>query len=145
VAESPDSIVERLRASGLRCTPQRYGVLNYLASGPFHSTADEIYTALTEREPLVSRATVYNTLRELTRARLVREFPSESTAARYDANLHPHHHFVCDRCGGVEDLEWFDLPRHAGHHELGGHRIRSYEVIFRGTCRRCTGSSAGSR
>jgi Fe2+ or Zn2+ uptake regulation protein len=52
---------------------------------------------------------------------------------------------VCDQCGGVEDLAWFDLPRQSGQAELGGHSIRSYEVIFRGTCRRCTSKSAGAR
>ena len=140
----PD-IEHHLRSSGLRCTVQRFGVLKYLASEPVHATADEIYSALNRSEPLVSRATVYNTLKELTRAGLVREFPSEGSAARYDANLHRHHHFVCDQCGGVEDLAWFDLPRQSDQAELGGHSIRSYEVIFRGTCRRCTSKSAGAR
>ena len=134
---APD-IEQCLRASGLRCTPQRFGVLRYLADGPHHATAEEIFTALTRKGPLVSRATVYNTLKELARAGLVREFPSEGNAARYDASLDPHHHFVCDGCGSVEDLAWFELPAGAGKAGLGGHRIRSYEVIFRGTCRRCS-------
>jgi Fur family peroxide stress response transcriptional regulator len=137
----PD-IEHHLRSSGLRCTAQRFGVLQYLAGEPVHATADEIYHALNRSQPLVSRATVYNTLNELTRAGLVREFPSAGSAARYDANLHRHHHFVCDHCGGVEDLAWFDLPSQSG---LGGHSIRSYEVIFRGTCRGCTSKSAGGR
>lgn len=120
------------------------GVLEYLASGPFHATADEIFTALTKNAPVVSRATVYNTLKELTRAGLVREFPSESNAARYDANLHRHHHFVCDQCGAVEDVAWFDLPKQPGHPDLQGHNIRGYEVIFRGTCGHCNGPAGAN-
>jgi len=142
VRSAVSDIEHHLRSSGLRFTAQRYGVLKYLASGQFHATADEIYVALTEHEPLVSRATVYNTLNELTRAGLVREFPSGSNAARYDANLHPHHHFVCDSCGTVEDIAWFGLPRQSGHPDLGGHNIRSYEVVFRGTCGKCSQNDA---
>jgi Fur family peroxide stress response transcriptional regulator len=147
VPDSPDHVLELLRSSGLRCTPQRYDVLNYLAVEPVHATADEIYSTLNRHQPRVSRATVYNTLKELTCAGLLREFPSEGSAARYDGNLNPHHHFVCDQCGAVEDVEWFDLPhpfdQSAGQSGLGGHNIRSYDVVFRGTCRLCSSQAAG--
>lgn len=133
---------EYFRASGLRCTAQRYIVLEYLCKGPVHAAADEIFAALNRRLPLVSLATVYNTLRELTEAGLVREFPSEGKAARFDANLHPHHHFVCDACGKVDDIDWFEIPERTRKPALGARSIRDYEVIFHGTCERCGKSPA---
>jgi Fur family peroxide stress response transcriptional regulator len=94
----------------MRRTPQRRDVLEYLVRKPVHATADEIFEALTRRDPRVSRATVYNVLRDLCGTSLVRQGPGEGKAARFDANLHGHHHFVCDQCGGVEDIEWFHIP-----------------------------------
>lgn len=112
---------------------QRYDVLAFLARHPIHATAQEIHGAHNRRNPRVSRATVYNCLRKLVRTGPVREVPADGKAARYDANLHKHNHFVCDRCGAVEDLEWFEIPT------PGERRVRDYEVIFHGVCARCAG------
>ena len=132
----PD-LEQHLRDSGIRRTAQRYGILEYLCQSAVHATADEIFAALNGRFPLVSRATVYNTLRDLTRAGLVRELPWEGKAARYDANLHRHHHFVCDGCGVVEDVPWFDIPAHTGPETGSGRVVRAYEVTLRGNCAKC--------
>jgi len=126
-------------AADVRPTVQRYAVLEHLARHGVHATAEEIFRAVNEQNPRASRATVYNSLKSLTRAGLVREVISEGKAARYDAALHPHHHFVCDRCGGVEDIGWFDLPL-AVRQSLGARQPRSFEVVFRGLCEKCRGS-----
>ena len=60
----PD-IEDSLRRAGLRCTPQRYGVMDFLLRRPVHATADEIHRALNRSGPRASRATVYNSLRAL--------------------------------------------------------------------------------
>ncbi len=130
-------IEERLRASGLRRTAQRYGVLEFLTRRPIHATADEIFIALNRKLPLVSRATVYNALRDLSRAGLIRELASEGTAALFDANLRPHHHFLCEKCGALDDIEWFEIPDRARQSVAEGREVRSYEVTFRGICGRC--------
>jgi Fur family peroxide stress response transcriptional regulator len=130
------SIDEALSAAGLRRTPQRIALLDYLLRHPDHATVDELWPALKKHRVCASRATVYNTLHSLVKAGLVREFKLDARAARYDALLDPHHHFICDRCGGVEDLEWFPVP--AIRQSRSGRRsIRSYEVIVRGTCVKC--------
>jgi len=123
--------------AALRPTAQRYAVLEYLAKYDVHATADQIFDAVNRNDPRASRATVYNNLRALAKAGLVREVSSEGKAARYDANLHPHHHFICDMCGVVEDISWVDLPDGAAGAALGGRRIRNYEIVFRGSCLKC--------
>ena len=60
----PD-IEDSFRRAGLRCTPQRYGVMDFLVRRPVHATADEIHRALNRSGPRASRATVYNSLRAL--------------------------------------------------------------------------------
>jgi Fur family peroxide stress response transcriptional regulator len=136
---------EAFRAAALRPTPQRYAVLEFLARRPIHATAEEILDAVNRAHPRASRATVYNNLRSLTRAGLVREVISEGKAARFDANLRRHHHFVCEGCGAVEDIAWFDLPAAAGASSLGGRAVRSYEVTFRGLCQGCAAARAKER
>jgi len=128
---------QHFQRAGLRSTPQRRDVLEYLVRKPIHATADEIYEALTRRDPRVSRATVYNCLRDLSRTGLVRQVPAEGKAARFDANLHPHHHFVCDKCGGVEDIEWFDIPVSSWKAAAQGRRVREPEVVLHGLCAHC--------
>jgi len=131
-----NKIEQAIRAAGLRCTPQRLAVLDYLVRHPDHATVDELWPALNRRHAQASRATVYNTLHTLAEAGLVREFKLDGNAARYDACLEPHHHFVCDRCGGVEDLEWFEVPA-LERKRAGVRSIRSYEIVVRGVCSKC--------
>jgi Fe2+ or Zn2+ uptake regulation protein len=133
---STTHIDDALRTAGLRRTPQRVAVLDYLLRHPDHATVEELWPALNRKHTLASRATVYNTLHSLVNAGLVREFKLDANAARYDACLHPHHHFVCDRCGVVEDLDWFEVPALA-RSRSGARRIRSYEVVVRGVCAKC--------
>jgi Fe2+ or Zn2+ uptake regulation protein len=101
-----------------------------------HPTAAEIFEAVNRMDPRSSRATIYNNLRDLVQAGLVREVAVEGRAARFDAKGMRHHHFICDRCGNVEDLEWYSVPKpRAG--SLGKRILRECELIFRGLCEKC--------
>lgn len=133
---TPAEIRKFLEASGLRCTPQRYAVMEFLMTHKGHPTAAEIFQAVNRRDPRCSRATTYNNLRDLVEAGLVREVAVEGRAARFDAKGARHHHFICDRCGNVEDLDWYEVPRPASR-SLGRRILRQYELIFRGLCTRC--------
>jgi Fe2+ or Zn2+ uptake regulation protein len=101
-----------------------------------HPTASEIFKAVNRVDPRSSRATTYNNLRDLVQAGLVREVAVEGRAARFDAKGIRHHHFICDRCGNVEDMEWYDVPKPAAG-SLGKRILRECELIFRGLCRKC--------
>src|SRR3954463_9113801 len=102
-------IIKRsLADSGLRSTPQRYPVMAFLMDQCGHPTAAEIFEAVNRIDPRASRATIYNNLRDLVQAGLVREVAVEGRAARFDAKGSHHHHFICDSCGKVEDVDWYD-------------------------------------
>ena len=131
-----EAIKRSLEASGLRCTPQRYGVMAFLMEHTGHPTAAEIFAALNRRDPRSTRATTYNNLRDLVKAGLVREVAVEGRAARFDAKGIRHHHFICDRCGNVEDIEWYAVPKPAAR-SLGKRILRECELIFRGLCAKC--------
>ena len=131
-----EAIKRSLESSGLRSTRQRYAVMAFLIQHPRHPTAAEIFHAVNRLDPRSSRATIYNNLRDLVEAGLVREVAAEGRAARFDATGRRHHHFICDRCGNVEDLEWYDVPRPASR-SLGKRILRECELIFRGLCAKC--------
>lgn len=130
------AIKRSLEAKGLRCTPQRYAVMAFLMEQNSHPTAAETFEAVNRLDPRSSRATTYNNLRDLVKAGLVREVALEGRAARYDAKGMRHHHFICDRCGDVEDMQWYDVPRPASS-SLGTRVLRECELILRGLCRKC--------
>ena len=136
-----EAIRRSLEGSGLRCTPQRYAVMAFLKEHTGHPTAAEILEAVNRVDPRCSRATTYNNLRALVQAGLVREVAVEGRAARFDAKGVRHHHFICDRCGNVEDMDWYDVPRPAPR-SLGKRILRECELIFRGLCTRCAPRSA---
>ena len=136
-----EEIRRSLESSGLRCTAQRYGVMAFLMEHPGHPTAAEIFEAVNRLDPRSSRATIYNNLRDLVEAGLVREVAVEGRAARFDAKAKRHHHFICDRCGNVEDIEWYDVPKPESA-ALGKRILREYELIVRGLCTRCAARRA---
>src|SRR6185437_11396393 len=131
-----DAIKRSLAGSGLRSTPQRYAVMSFLMEQAGHPTAAEIFEAVNRVDPRSSRATIYNNLRDLVQAGLVREVAVEGRAARFDVKGMRHHHFICDRCGNVEDMEWYKVPR-PGSRSLGKRVLRESELIFRGLCAKC--------
>jgi Fe2+ or Zn2+ uptake regulation protein len=131
-----EAIKRSLENSGLRCTPQRYAVMAFLMGQNGHPTAGEIFEAVNRMDPRSSRATTYNNLRDLVKAGLVREVAVEGRAAQFDAKGVRHHHFICDRCGSVEDMEWYDVPKPASA-SLGKRVLRECELIFRGLCAKC--------
>jgi len=131
-----ESIRQCLESSGLRFTPQRHCVMAFLMEHTGHPTAAEIFAAVNRVDPRSSRATTYNNLRDLVQAGLVREVAVEGRSARFDAKGIQHHHFICDRCGNVEDVEWYDVPKPAPG-SLGKRVLRECELIARGLCATC--------
>jgi Fe2+ or Zn2+ uptake regulation protein len=131
-----DAIKRSLAGRGLRSTPQRYAVMAFLMEQTGHPTAVEIFEAVNRVDPRSSRATIYNNLRDLVQAGLVREVAVEGRAARFDAKGMRHHHFICDRCGNVEDLDWYAVRRPTAG-SLGKRVLRECELILRGLCTKC--------
>ena len=137
--ETRDNVEARLREAELRLTPQRFAVLEYLTRAPGHPTADQIAAEINRRFPRASRATVYNALKALRDAGLVREVATEEALTRYESNVEPHHHFVCRSCGRIEDVPTgsFHVPTPA--RVEGGHEVETVEVTLRGLCGACKG------
>lgn len=88
-------------------TRQRQVVLEVIRHTSAHPTAAEVFESARRAMPTISFATVYNSLRYLKEAGLVREVAFGSGASRYDGETSRHDHAMCSRCGKLAD---FDLP-----------------------------------
>jgi Fur family peroxide stress response transcriptional regulator len=108
-----DRRVERLkalsRAAGLKLTHQRLEVFREVAASLEHPDADTLFRAVRRRVPTVSLDTVYRTLWRLNDLGLIRTLGPRRESVRFDANLAPHHHYVCVRCGLARDFESAEL------------------------------------
>jgi Fur family peroxide stress response transcriptional regulator len=135
----------RCRQLGTPLTVQRRAVLAALAARDDHPTADRVFRDVSRRLPGVSRGTTYRTLDTLVALGLVVKVSHPGSSARYDAKVDRHHHLICDRCGGMTDLDSdaldrVQLPELAGT----GFHVRDFSVHVRGLCQRCTTASPGS-
>lgn len=127
-----------LKESGVRITPQRHAILEYLISCEMHPTADEIYKALEGDFPNMSVATVYNNLRVFRNAGLVKELTYGDASSRFDFVTHDHYHIICDSCGKIVDFHHPGLEEveHLASHVTGFH-VNSHRLEVYGTCPEC--------
>ena len=132
-----DKIVEILKSKGLRVTPQRFAVYSNLLNRQDHPTAEQILVSLNKDSPTSSQATVYSSLQALRDVGLVREVLLDEGVCRYDANIAPHHHFRCHKCGKIEDIGWEQVE---GINFTGlrpGLTVEKYELTIWGVCDCC--------
>lgn len=146
--ERVESMLACVRSAGLKLTPQRIAIVRELAADPAHPTAQELFERLRPALPTMSFATVYNTLDALAAAGLCAALSLSPGASRFDPNMAPHHHAVCDRCGSVRDVpceaaaaEPPRAPSPPALHAAPGFVVRSVERIYRGLCAACAKDS----
>lgn len=128
----------KLKESGVRITPQRYAVLEYLLTSMSHPTADEIYKALEDRFPNMSVATVYNNLRVLKNIGLVKELTYGDDSSRFDCNLTEHYHVMCETCGDIVDFDYPPLDEvEAFAEKMTGFKVSHHRMELYGECPKC--------
>lgn len=131
-----DAKKEQYRDAGLRLTPQRLAILDYLKGNTKHPSAEDVYKAVVRKFPTMSFATVYNTLERLKRRGMVAELPLEAGRKRFDPDIRPHHHLICIICKRIVDVYNTSQPalpraKRAGFEVLGSH------IEFFGVCPDC--------
>jgi len=120
-----------LRAHGVQPSVQRLAVAEYVLHTDAHPSADQVWTRVREGFPMISRATVYNTLNLLVRRRLLRQLVLAEGRVVFDPNVAPHHHFIDDASGAIHDVPW-DALEVRRVDRLQGLAVREYQVVLRG-------------
>ena len=120
-----------LEACGVRATTPRLAVAAYVLATHEHPSADKIWERARQLAPMISRASVYNTLTLFVKKGLLRELVLDQGRVVYDPKVDRHHHFIDERSGQIHDVPWEALE--VKHIEgLKGFDVREYQVVLRG-------------
>jgi Fur family ferric uptake transcriptional regulator len=134
-----------LRGVALRVTRPRVAVLSAVHDHP-HADTDSIIGVVREHLSEVSHQAVYDVLRALTAAGLVRRIQPTGSVARYEARVGDnHHHVVCRSCGAIADVDCAVgyTPCLAATDD-SGYEIDEAEVIYWGRCSECVAATPAS-
>jgi Fe2+ or Zn2+ uptake regulation protein len=132
-----------LRGAGLRVTRPRLAVLSAVHDHP-HADTHSLIDGVRRDHGEVSHQAVYDVLRDLTDAGLVRRFQPTGSLARYEARVADnHHHVVCRSCGAIVDVDCAvgDAPCLTAADDAG-YEIDRAEVIYWGRCPECVAAAS---
>ena len=134
-----------LREARLRVTRPRVAGLAAVHAHP-HADTDSIIGAVRTELPAVSHQAVYDVLRALTSAGLVRRIQPAGSVARYESRVGDnHHHVVCRSCGAIADVDCAvgAAPCLTASDDRG-FSIDEAEVTYRGVCPECVAAPVTS-
>lgn len=132
------NVVERLTEYGIKLSVQRIAIMEYLMTHRTHPTADEVYMALCDAIPTLSKTTVYNTLKLFVDQQAALMLTIDDKNVHFDGDTSLHSHFLCRRCGRVFDLPYSGKKREAREHLIGGHAVEEIHHYYKGICKDCS-------
>ena len=97
-------LVDRLRKSSVRVTPQRLAIAEAVLNSTDHPSVQQINERVRDHFPSMTLATIYSTLSVLQRSGLIQELPF-NRMSRYEPNMDPHVNLVCIGCENVTDAD----------------------------------------
>lgn len=118
-----------------RATTQKQQILTYLRSTKLHPTAEDVYDAVRQRLPQISKGTVYRNLDQFVRNSVIREIPG--VQKRFDANLSTHSHFCCEKCDRIVDICDDPINNSNVDYAKDYGNVVACDVYFRGVCNTC--------
>ena len=135
--------VKMLRENSIKTTLQRLEILRYLDDHRTHPMADQIYLDLKEKNPSLSKTTVYNSLKIFKEHGIIQTLTISSSEIRYDFKCTIHHHFLCKKCGRIIDIN-SSCP-HIEKIRKEGYQIDEVHGYFKGICKKCIKKGFGSK
>ncbi|MDR7855294.1 Fur family transcriptional regulator [Tissierella sp.] len=130
-----ENLSQELKNKNIRLSHQRLKVLEYMTNNRCHPTVDQIYNDLHKEIPSLSKTTIYNTLKTLIEANLVKIINIEDNETRYDIVTNNHGHFKCQSCGNIYDFE-INIDSFNSK-DLDYFKIDSKDIYFKGVCPNC--------
>jgi Fe2+ or Zn2+ uptake regulation protein len=124
-------LIEQLRTHGIQPSAQRVAVAEYVLGAVEHPSADQVWARVRARFPLISRATVYNTLNLFVEKGLVRSLVLAEGRVVFDPKTDRHHHFIDEATGQIYDIPW-SAVQVSRIGAIDGFDVREYQVVMRG-------------
>lgn len=123
-----------LKAYNIGRTQPRVAIMDYLMRHHTHPCVDTIYNALREECAGLSRTTVYNTVKLLAERGAVTLLSIDERNICVDANITPHAHLQCKKCGKIVDLP---LGRLEERTIIEGNLVQETHLYYKGICKDC--------
>lgn len=141
------TLVDRLRARGIRITPQRGMILQAIEAMPGHLTAEAVYAAVQAHSPYVNLATVYRTLDLLKSLDLITDTDMGTGATHYALRSHAdHHHAICRLCHHSVEFPNHLLDALIDELRMGyGFGVEANHIVVFGICAACAEREAQGR
>ena len=130
--------VDRLVKYGIKPSVQRIAIMDYLMTHRTHPTADEVYMALCDSIPTLSKTTVYNTLKLFVEQQAALMLTINDKNVHFDGDTSLHSHFFCRKCGRVYDLPYSGKKREARELQIEGHAVEEIHHYYKGICKECS-------
>src|SRR5512138_1205734 len=122
-------VKDLLKQHGIQPSAHRVAVGEYVLMTDEHPSADRVWAAVRERFPMISRATVYNTLNLFVEKKLLRELHLAPDSVVFDPNMDRHHHLIDDDTGKIHDIEWDEVDVR-NIRTVGKFEIVDYQVVM---------------
>lgn len=121
----------RLEEHGIKASAHRVAIASYVLHTDEHPSADDVWARVKQAFPMVSRATIYNTLNLFVEKGLLRHLVLTEGRLVFDSNVEKHHHFIDEGTGQIYDLPW-DTLKVSRVKQIKGFDVRDYQVLLRG-------------
>jgi Fur family transcriptional regulator, peroxide stress response regulator len=139
-----ETIIQKLRDSGHKITPQRLAIVGILAESSGHPSVENIHTEIAKDFPTMSLATVYRNIVLIKSLGEILELGFPDGSNRYDGNKpYPHPHVMCIKCKKIVDPELDSLDELKKEVALETNfKILNHRLDFFGICRDCMAENA---
>ena len=124
-------VIKLLRDRGIQPSAQRVAVAQYALTTEDHPSADQVWARVRKSFPMISRATVYNTLNLFVAKGLLQPLVLAEGKVVFDPKVDRHHHFIDEDTGSIHDVPWQALEV-KNIQALRGYDVRQYQVVLRG-------------
>ena len=126
-----DDVIKILTELGIQPSAQRIAVAEYVLHTDEHPSADQVFAQVSANFPMISRATIYNTLNLFVEKGMLRMLHIAEGKVVFDPRMSPHHHFIDDETGAIQDIDWHQLQV-SNLNSLKAFEVSDYQVILRG-------------
>ncbi|MDO4295566.1 MAG: transcriptional repressor [bacterium] len=104
----------------------------------YHATADEIYDAIIQKHPHISKGTVYRNLNRLALMGQIRKIEVPGGADRFEHLCQEHYHIKCEKCGQIFDVDMeYIVGLEQSIRNTHGFHFTGHDIVFRGICPDC--------
>jgi len=128
--------LENLKKSGLKLTPQRLAIIEFLSEYG-HLSISKMYTLVKEKFPSISLATIYKNVNTMIDNGFLKEVKIIGDDSRYELNYGEHSHVICRECGVVVDIDLDERDIFMEASKKSNIKVDSSSMVFYGICKKC--------